>query len=116
MKSYVASLINAIILIIFGAWGYFSPGVTSMTALIPVASGVILLFLNRGIRNGNKLVGHIAVVVTLLALFGLTKPLLGSIDREAVLGILRVSVMMLSTLFALTIFFKEFFEVRSKKA
>ncbi|HSG67623.1 MAG TPA: hypothetical protein VK994_02875 [Bacteroidales bacterium] len=115
MKSHTISLINAIILIVFGIWGYFSSDKASFTAFIPVIAGLILLFLNRGIKKGNKIIGHIAVVVTLLILFGLVKPLLGSIDRNATMAIIRVSLMMLSTLFALTIFFKEFFEVRSAK-
>ena len=115
MKSHTASFYNAIILIVFGLWGYFSYDDASYTALIPVVAGIILLVLNRCIIRGNKVLGHIAVIITLLMLFGLVKPLLGSIDRDDSLAIIRVSVMMLSTLLALTLFIREFVEKRSKK-
>ena len=115
MKSFTASFYNAIILIVFGLWGYFSYDDASYTALIPVVAGVILLVLNRCIIRGNKLLTHVAVAVTLLMLFGLVKPLLGSIDREDSLAIARVSVMMLSTLLALTLFIREYVEKMSKK-
>ena len=42
MKAHVASLLNAIVLIIIGGWGYFLSG--SPTSLIPVAIGVVLIF------------------------------------------------------------------------
>ena len=41
MKASKANLINSISLIAIGGWGYFSG--SSMTALIPVVFGVILL-------------------------------------------------------------------------
>ena len=115
MKSYTASFYNAIILIVFGVWGYCSYDNASFTALIPVVAGIILLSLNRCLIRGNKIMGHIVVVITLLMLFGLVKPLLGSIDREDGLAILRVSIMMLSTLLALTLFIKDFVEIRNRK-
>ena len=43
MKAHVASLINAILLVGLGAWGYFGSETPSPTALIPVAVGAILL-------------------------------------------------------------------------
>jgi hypothetical protein len=46
MKAHTASLINAVILVLFGLWGYFGSENPSFTALIPVAVGVVLLVLN----------------------------------------------------------------------
>ena len=65
MKAHIASLLNAIVLIVIGGWGYFISG--SPTSLIPVAIGVALIFLNNGIKNSNKVIAHIAVLVTLLS-------------------------------------------------
>ena len=49
MKASKANLINSITLIAVGGWGYFSG--TSMTALIPVVFGVILLLCNNGVKK-----------------------------------------------------------------
>ena len=115
MKSHSASLINALILIIFGSWAYFSSEDPSFTALIPVFAGIILIFLNRGIKNSNKVIGHIAVLITLLILIGLIKPLSGAIERDDMLALFRVGVMILATLYALIIFIREFILLRKQK-
>ena len=64
MNAHNASLVNAILLITMGGWGYFESG--SPTSLIPVVIGVLLVLLNKGIKTQNKVVAHIAVLVTLL--------------------------------------------------
>ena len=60
MKTYQANLINSIFLITMPLWAYFSFESTadkeslSLTALIPVIFGVILILCNKGLKNNNK--------------------------------------------------------------
>ena len=112
MKPYIASLINALVLIGLGTWGYFGSGNPSMTALIPVGAGVILLILNFWMRNGNRVVAHIVVVLTVLILIALFKPLTGSIGRSDLPATLRVVVMILTTFYTIVIFIKSFVNAR----
>ena len=111
MKAHTASLMNALILIGFGLWAYLGSDSPSKTALIPVVFGVVLLALYPGVRKENKMVAHIAVLLTLLILSGLVKPLLGALDRNG-LAVVRVVVMMVSTIVALIFFIKSFIDVR----
>ena len=69
MNSFKANLINSISLIFIGLWGYFE--VVSPTALIPVIFGVILLLCTNGLKKQNKLIAHIAVLLTLVILVAL---------------------------------------------
>ena len=71
IKTYQISALNAISLIILGGYGYFQSTAPSPTALIPVIFGVFLLLMNNGIKNENKIIAHVAVLLTLLILFGL---------------------------------------------
>lgn len=112
MKAHVASLLNALILIGFGLWAYWGSGSPSKTALIPVVFGAVILSLYRGVKKENKIVAHIAVLLTLLILGGLVKPLTAAIGRDDGLAIGRVSVMMVSTVVALVCFIKSFVDVR----
>ncbi|MEO1878882.1 MAG: hypothetical protein ABGX40_02790 [Methylococcales bacterium] len=112
MKPHIVSLLNAIVLISFGAWGYFGSESPSPTALIPVAIGVVLLLLNQGVKKENKVITHIVVFLTLLILIGLFKPLMGAVDRNSIISILRVSGMMLFTVLALITFIRNFINVR----
>ena len=115
MKAHRSTLINALVLIGLSSWGYFSSESPSPTALIPAFIGVVLLTLYPGVKNENKIVAHIAVTLTLIVLIGLIKPLLGSIGRGDNGAVIRVSIMIFSTIVALIIFIKSFVDARKER-
>ncbi len=112
MKPHTANLINAAILIGLGIWGYLASETGSPTALIAPVSGLILLLMTPGIRKDNKVIAHIAVVLTLLLFIALFMPFMA---REG-LAKMRVGVMLLSCLTALAVFIKSFIDARKAKA
>lgn len=116
MKAHIASLINAILLITLSLWGYLSSATPSLTALIPTFVGVILLILNKGLKNENKAIAHIAVLLTLLILVGLIKPLMGSFNRADSGAVIRITIMILSTVLAMVFFVKSFIDARKNRA
>ena len=115
MKPYIASFFNAVILITLGLWAYFTSENPSMTALIPVFIGGILLVMVPGVKKEAKIPAHVAVLLTLVVLIGLIPPLMGVIKRESTIGIARVSVMIFSTALALITFIRSFIEVRKRR-
>lgn len=58
-------IINAIILIAIGAYGYITSG--SPTALIAPGVGIILLGFAIPVKNEKHVIAHIAVTLTLVA-------------------------------------------------
>ena len=115
MKASSSSLLNAIILISMGLWGYFESESKAITALIPVIIGTILLLVNKGVKNENKALAHVAVLLTFLILLGLVKPLLGAFERENTYAIIRVLLMIISSLWAMISFIKSFISARKNK-
>ena len=111
MNASKANLINSISLIGFGLWGYFE--VTSPTALIPVGFGLILLLCYNGVKNQNKVVAHIAVLVTLLS-FANIMPLKGALADGRSEAVLRIIIMLSSSVYAMIFFIKSFIEARRK--
>ena len=116
MKASTSSLLNAIILISMGLWGYFESESKAITALIPVIIGIILLLVNKGVKNENKALAHVAVLLTFLILLGLVKPLLGAFERENTYAIIRVLLMIISSLWAMISFIKSFISARKNRA
>ena len=116
MKASLSSLLNAIILISMGLWGYFESESKAITALIPVIIGTILLLVNKGVKNENKALAHVAVLLTFLILFGLVKPLLGAFERENTYSVIRVLLMIISSLWAMISFIKSFISARKNRA
>lgn len=115
MKPYIVNLLNAIVLVFLGLWGYFISEAPSVTAFIPVVTGFILLILTPWFRRENKVAAHIAVVLTLLIIIGLIKPLTAAIGRDDNGALFRVSFMMITSLLAMVFFIKSFIDVRRKK-
>ena len=115
MKASLSSLLNAVILISMGLWGYFESESKAITALIPVIIGTILLLVNKGVKNENKALAHVAVLLTFLILFGLVKPLLGAFERENTYAVIRVLLMIISSLWAMISFIKSFISARKNK-
>ena len=115
MKASLSSLLNAIILISMGLWGYFESESKPITALIPVIIGTILLLVNKGVKNENKALAHVAVLLTFLILFGLVKPLLGAFERENAYAVIRVLLMIISSLWAMISFIKSFISARKNR-
>lgn len=116
MTAPTASLINAVVLLAFSVWAYLSSENPSITALIPAAIGVLLLACYPGVKNENKVVAHIAVILTAMALIGLFTPLRGALEREDEAAIFRVGAMMATTAIALAFFVKSFIDARRRRA
>lgn len=98
MKIFQWILLNAAVLIGFGLWAYFSSDAPSATAFIPVGLGVLQLLLLPGMTKGKVLFTRLMIVLCVLIIGGLVKPLLGSLDREGIVPLVRVSVMMFMTI------------------
>lgn len=113
MKPHVMSAINAFTMLVIGAWGWKMG--TSNTALIPVALGAMLLPLNNGIRYESKVVSHVAVILTLLAVVGLSMALRGAIGREDNSQIMRVGIMLFTAVLAMIFFIKSFIDARKRR-
>ena len=113
MQPHIVSAVNAFSLIALAAWGYFDS--QSPTALIPVIFGVILLVLNQGVKNENKVVAHIAVVLTLLVLVALIKPFTAAMGRSDTPAMIRTGIMLLTSLVAMIAFVKSFIDARKAR-
>ena len=112
MNAHIASLVNGIILIVIGLWGYLES--SSATSLIPVGIGAVLLLLNKGVKNSNKLIAHIAVLITLLS-FANIMPLRSALLDGRSEAVLRIIIMLSSSVYAMVFFIKSFIDARKNK-
>ncbi len=115
MKAHLASLIHAVALIGLGGYGYLSSDTPSVTALIPVVFGVLLLAMNNGVKKENKVIAHIAVLLTLLIIIGLVKPLMGAMGRGDSAAVARVATMLVLGVLAMVSFVRSFIAARKAR-
>ena len=100
------SLIHSIILIAMGSWAYLSSETPSVTALIPVFIGAIILALS--FKEG-KYIDYVIFALTIIILLGLAMPLKAAIGRDDMMAMGRVGVMILATLWSAFYFIKVLF-------
>jgi len=123
MTAQKMNLINALTLIALGLWGYIDVSNYKLatiisfehwTALITVFFGIILLLCNKGIRNSNKAIAHVAVVLTLLVLIALVAKRLPISIEQGGVGLFRVLAMSLCSFIAFITFIRSFIANRKK--
>ena len=116
MKPHFANLLNAATLIVMGLQGYFASEGRPETALIPVGAGVVLLLLTNGVKKENKVIAHIAVLLTFLMIIALAamplKRALGSGDTAATI---RIIVMLITGIIAMVSFIGSFRAARKAR-
>ncbi len=112
MNAATANLINSIVLIATGLWGYFATG--SPTAFISVGFGVILLLCTSGVRKENKVIAHVAVLLTLIVLLALGGMRLPKAIAAGGLGIVRGILPVITGILAMVMFVRSF--IAAKKA
>tara|TARA_B110000093_G_scaffold11647_1_gene11034 strand:- start:104 stop:448 length:345 start_codon:yes stop_codon:yes gene_type:complete len=113
MKTAFYNILNSVVLIALGIWGYIDyTDVQSPTALIPVGFGVILLLCTMGLKKENKIIAHVAVLLTLVilvALVGMRLP--KSLDSGGV-GLFRVIAMIATSVLSMVAFVLSFIKAR----
>ena len=110
MKPHFLNLVNALVLIILGGWGYLEKD--SPTALIPVFIGAILWIQTPKMREGDKTASHIVAALTLLVIIGLFMPLRRELHMNDTMGVLRSLTMLGSSILAMSVFVKSFIDAR----
>ena len=112
MKPHIINVLNALILIVLGLWGYQASANPSATALIPVGFGAVFALATPSLRRGNKVVAHVVVLLTIVLAFALIMPLRGAITRGDLVATVRVSVMLAGCIVALVVYAQSFIQAR----
>ncbi len=113
MNASTANLINSISLIVIGLWGYLD--VLSPTALIPVSIGVFLIACSNGVKRQNKIISHVAVLLTLIILIALVVMRLPKSINNGGFGLIRVIIMIVTSTLSMIFFVKSFIAARKNK-
>jgi hypothetical protein len=113
MKPHFINLVNAILLIVIGFWGYVEK--SAPTALIPVFIGGLLWLQTPKMREGDSKAAHIAVVLTFLGVLGLLMPLRRQLANDDAMGTIRTLMMLSSGIFAMYVYIKSFIDARKAR-
>ena len=114
MNNSTINIINSISLIAMGIWGYIDR--SSATALIPAFFGAALILCTNGLKKENKMISHIAVLLTLLILGALVGTRLPKSIDQGGIGLIRVIIMIGTSAVAMLFFISSFIRARRNKS
>jgi len=113
MNAASANLLNSVVLIIMGLWGYFET--QSGTAFIPVGFGVALLLCTPGVKKENKIIAHIAVLLTLVILLAMLGMRLPKSIATGGMSLVRAIAMILTGVLSMIMFIRSFIAARKAR-
>lgn len=108
MKPPLANLVNSIILLTVGSWGYAASGYQYITALIAPVFGLLFLGLHHGLVRERRYAVYPIIGLTLLLLIALVRPLTRELGQQDYAGVARVALMMFSCMVASVRYFQHF--------
>ena len=91
----------------------FSGTIDNKSPFIPITLGFLIALCYDGIKSSNKLIAHIAVLLTVIS-FANLMPLFKAISDGRIDAAIRVLLMVLSSLYAMIFFVKNFIANRNK--
>lgn len=115
LSAPTANILNAAMLLTMSFWGYFASDNPSLTALIPAGFGMALLLCQQGVMREDKLIAHVAGLLTLLVFIALFMPMNGAIARGDTMAMVRVGLMLATSLAALVAFVLSFIAARKAR-
>ena len=116
MNAHTASLINAATLIACSAWAYLAVSGAHWTPLIPGIFGGALWACYPGVKAENKVVAHIAALLTVAILIALFMPLRSALQSEQIWALVRSVAMIATSALAIVFFVKSFRDARRARA
>jgi hypothetical protein len=103
IKPYQANLINFTAMVFIGLWSYSSTHLNH--ALIIPAIGILLSAFHKQMKAGENLAKNIVIIITALNFISLFMPLERVISTNDIMGIMRMSLLILINLFALVVYY-----------
>lgn len=121
-RPHVVNRIYSFLLIACAVLGfllrYLSEGDLQYTALIPAGFGIILLPMSGGIKKENKVIAHVAVVLTLLIAVLIGKMWISAITADLLVWrkVILFGIITLSSVWALVNYVQGFIAKKKNKS
>lgn len=112
MTPPLASLINAITLILCAFWAYWAAGMGGWMPLLPAGFGLALIACHPGVKAENKIIAHIAVLLTFVMLGSALAHLWMAFGAGNSAAMLRLALMSATGILAMIYFIKSFRDAR----
>lgn len=114
MTTNKTCLLNGIILLDLGFWGYAANQFALHTGIVPIGFGAYLCLFSTKHSIENKSLFFFNTGLTLAFIFAMIRPLLRNIEQADLAGICRVSLEMAACVMAVIVYIRSFNSVHQK--
>jgi hypothetical protein len=106
MKSNQAALMNSIVLLVVGAWGFVANHFMVHTAIVPLGAGLLFLVLSKFLSNGQKGLLILMMVLSLSLFIAFMVPFKRNAEQGDVFGMLRLGIEMIACAIAFIVYLR----------
>ncbi len=106
MAYYKACLLNGIILLAIGFWGYAANHFNAHTGIIPIGFGLLLILLSKFFQQKKNGLYYVILILTTIVMLALFRPLMRNIEQSDWYGISRLSLEIASCAMAIIIYLR----------
>ncbi len=112
MKSQTAALINSIVLILIGIWGFIANDYAIHTLIVPLSAGIILLIFSRFLQIDKPNVLLLVSFLTFILMLAFIVPFQRNAEQSDVMGMLRIGIEMMASAMALIVYLRNFVQLK----
>jgi len=115
MTTTKTCLLNGIILLALGFWGYAANQFAMHTGIVPIGFGAYLCLISTRHHLENKSIFYFNMGLTLSFVFAMIQPLMRNIEQADPAGICRVSLEMAACAMAVIVYIRSFKSTHQKE-
>lgn len=106
MKPSQINLFNSCVLLFIGMAGFYANNFNFHTAIIPIGCGLLFLILNTWLKRNNITGFYVVLILSSVLCIAFIWPLIRNIEQKDHMGIMRISLEMLSCFLATLVYVK----------
>jgi hypothetical protein len=106
MNPRQAALINSIVLLIVGFWGYAANNFATHTAIVPLGAGLFMLVLSWFLNKENKTLLLFMMLFTLTLFIAFMVPFRRNAEQSDYMGMLRLGIEMIACAMAFIVYLR----------
>ncbi len=115
MSSQQAAILNSIVLLLVGFWGYAANDFAVHTAIVPIGSGILFLILSQFLKYQNKLFLLFMMAVTLILSIAFVVPFQRNLEQGDYLGMLRLGLEIAACILAFIVYLRNLIQLYKAK-
>lgn len=106
MNPYKAAILQALIFLSVGFWGYAANNFAAHTAMVPLGAGILFLALSQRLKNPDRIMLLVVMLISLALFIALMIPFRRNAGQSDFWGMFRIAIEMTACALAFIVYLR----------